>query len=213
MGRSRAFTLIEMVIVTALSSVTISVGVMAYSFVMRETAAVAAQASVNIQIAEAIERMRPTIEDAFSCSPAAIANGQPGLLCTMPDTIISGVYAPWRVDAFGKAKFQAGSKVLFYISDSTGSQLVPGDTLWKATAPAGSVVYTIDTAWSTYYSGAPRVQGIWGFLPVIDGVSKTVTLNFNIDESVMASILQGKRVVNSEGAGIQLVTYYRNNAP
>lgn len=70
------------------------------------------------------------------------------------DTDAQGNLVPARVGA-GLA-YQSGSKVRFYLSDSTGSPAAPGSILWRATAPAGSNVWTPDSSWSLSPNGSGR---------------------------------------------------------
>jgi prepilin-type N-terminal cleavage/methylation domain-containing protein len=52
--------------------------------------------------------------------------------------------------------YQEGQQVQYYLSNTTGSPTANGNILWRATAPAGSAVFTPDTTWSMRNTTQPR---------------------------------------------------------
>jgi Tfp pilus assembly protein PilW len=208
--RKPGFTSIELVIATSVSAVVLVLAVTTYGFVMRQTARAAGQASLAVTANEAVEQMRPTIEQAFRCSTYVIANGSTALKCEMPDTVYGGQYAPYRVDTDGTARFQAGASYVFYLSDITGAMAASGNILWRAYVPAGGGTPTPESAWALAYGQHPRVSGVTSLTFLVDQVGHRVSTVMGLQEEVPASALRGQALAPSETTTVVRQFHYRN---
>lgn len=95
--------------------------------------------------------------------------------------------------------FQSGAKVRFYLSDATGSPTASGSILWRATAPAGSNVWTPDSSWSLAPGNSTRGR--------VENASSLSVSQANVPNNVVRIILA---VTVKEGAQISTETLRRD---
>ncbi|MEQ1822839.1 MAG: prepilin-type N-terminal cleavage/methylation domain-containing protein [Fimbriimonadaceae bacterium] len=130
MSNRRGFSLVELVIVTAMTSLLIGILGYVYVWVSGKSAQAYAQQAVISQASRITDDMEKTISNAVSCTPLVNLFGS-SMSCTMPengiDTNGDGVddkWAPKLIGPRGQAKYGAsGKRVWYYFSDSTGSYL------------------------------------------------------------------------------------------
>lgn len=93
------------------------------------------------------------------------------LLLNMPSDKSGSDYVP--VWSGGKIQYRSGNWIAFYLSDSSGSQLVSGNILWLGSVTWAAGVYTItpDSTWSLYY-GSTKGR-----------ISPLTSLRFALDQS------------------------------
>jgi len=203
--------MIELIVATGLTAVVCAAVAGSFGFILRETARATIRASVSIQVADAVERMRPTVEDAVVCQSVVLANGTNGLECIMPMDKSGTLYSPIRIDGQGAARYRAGDSYMFYLSDISGSLSKTGTVLWRATKPYGSVTWTPDTTWSLYYGSAVgRVYSLGKFTFAIDSAGSNVTLDLTIGEAYGGSALKGALAAGTESLSVKRIIYYRN---
>jgi prepilin-type N-terminal cleavage/methylation domain-containing protein len=128
MNRRRGFSLVELVIVTAMTSLLIGILGYVYVWVSGKSAQAYAQQAVISQASRITDDMEKTISNAVSCTAGTNLFGST-LSCTMPetglDTNADGVddkWAPKLITPRGLPKYgNSGKRVWYYFSDSTGN--------------------------------------------------------------------------------------------
>ncbi len=130
----RGFSLVELLIVTAMTALLIGILGYIYVWVSGKSAQAYAQQAVIAQGSKLSDEMENTVANAVSCTVAANLFGTT-MKCVMPenatDTNGDGIddkWSPKMVTPRGQAKYGAnGKRVTYYFSDSTGNFLaVPG---------------------------------------------------------------------------------------
>lgn len=138
MRNLRGFTMVEVVMASALTVVV--VGAMAYMFhfAARTAANVSASANTTFQAQLLANELTRVIRNSVSCSTVT-SGSNTGLRCTMPfnGTDFDGdgyndSYTPIGVSKRGIEKYGTGKRVWFYMSDSTGLLANTGALVWRA---------------------------------------------------------------------------------
>ncbi|MEQ1932717.1 MAG: prepilin-type N-terminal cleavage/methylation domain-containing protein [Fimbriimonadaceae bacterium] len=127
-NRRRGFSLVELMIVTAMTSLLIGILGYIYVWVSGKSAQTYAQQAVIAQSSKLSDEIENTVANAVSCTVTANLFGS-SMRCIMPenaaDTNGDGVddkWGPKMVTPRGQAKYGAnGKRVWFYFSDSTGN--------------------------------------------------------------------------------------------
>lgn len=148
------------------------------------------------------------LADYISQSTGAVVVDRLGtgdaLALNMPANSANGVYVPtW---SGGKVKYQSGSWIIFYLSDSTGDYSRSGDILWAATMNWGSFPGSVtpDSTWSLYYDQAKgRISPITAikFTLTTDSLPRvTVTVTSSYKTGSTTSKVQLNRTVCLQNA-------------
>jgi prepilin-type N-terminal cleavage/methylation domain-containing protein len=118
--------------------------------------------------------------------------------------------------------YQEGQQVQYYLSNTTGSPTANGNILWRATAPAGSSVFTPDTTWSMRNTTQPRYPTLQTFaISTYDAWGTQIAIDARTTESAGArsASYTGREVVSLvNNNGMQVVfpldsraSFYRTN--
>lgn len=222
-AKRRAFTLVELLLATAISAVIIGALAGMFVFVGARAAQSMAHNGVLLQAQALSEELERTVVNAQSCVVVAAPGGQ-ALKCILPETgedtdgdgLIDRARPLW-VTPTGQEGFGRGKRVWFYVTGSSGRiDLAPSGEhrFWRAyrnddLLPGAA---DIDQSFSKYYNtGNSR----W---PLIDTVSFSVGGDGIVTFTINASKLRrnesriGGGDSTSEGAKLQLVrsVYCRN---
>lgn len=137
MKRNRGFTLIELVIASAITTITVGSMAMVYHFAAIRTSSAFATGTVTSQVQTLASEIDKTIMDS-SGSAVVTAFGNTGLKCTLPQTEVDtdadgkkDTYQPATLNA-GAPTWGKGKRVWFYMANATGNFSAPGTILWKA---------------------------------------------------------------------------------
>lgn len=141
-------------------------------------------------------RMGREIGGAVSYEPRDAA-GWTNVFTLPADADAAGNPVPASVG--GGLVYQNGPKTRFYLSNATGSPNAPGSILWRATAPAGSSVWTPDADWSLLREDSGRGR--------IENVSALAFSQANLPANV---VLLALTLTVKEGAQISVLTLRRD---
>jgi hypothetical protein len=123
------------------------------------------QTSYNISVSgvdTALQRIQSDARFATSFTTTTVGANTLYVFTLPANKDAAGNYIPQRVS--GALEYVAGPQVCFYLSDITGAQdAANGTILWRATAPAGSSVFTADTSWSLANSTVGRCPNVQSF--------------------------------------------------
>ncbi|MFY9234519.1 MAG: prepilin-type N-terminal cleavage/methylation domain-containing protein [Fimbriimonadaceae bacterium] len=183
MKRRAGFTLVEVLLTSIISAITVGSMAMVYNFSATRTAMAFANNSATIQMQTLSRELDDTISRATS-STVITVGGSVGLKSVMPateaDTDGDGTndsYSPVSM-AGGAPKWGTGKRVWFYMSNATGNFLTPGTILWKAERNDDAYPTGANTDASfTYISGSsiPRFGLIDTITWATNATDKTVT--------------------------------------
>lgn len=148
MARPSGFTLVELMIAGTVSALVLTSICGIYFAVARDWERGKGEADALMATSTACSRSGDYISQAMSAYPYTRFTENDTLILTMPLDTAYGSYVPTWVD--GKLQTQSGDRLVFYLSDSTGSISRNGDILWKGTLNCWTYVVTPDSGWSLY---------------------------------------------------------------
>jgi prepilin-type N-terminal cleavage/methylation domain-containing protein len=174
------FTLIEMLATMTIMTLVLVVIADIYITAATRWSKLAAQSASRQYSALALERMGQEIRTAMSFQVDTV-NSNTVYTLTFPNAVdASGSYVP--VSSGSGLAYQAGGRTRYYLSNiSGGLNATGGQILWRATAPAGSTVYTPDTSWSLIKSNVARYENIRSLnMQMVSGLIATVQINITL---------------------------------
>lgn len=192
--RRRGTTLLELVLVIALQMIVLGAVATLYLFTVQQCGQATAAVGPLEQANAAMDAMTATIRQSMVCAAVKVGSVT-GLRCTLPgnafDTDGDGVadaYAPDKYDANGKATYSKGTRVWYYLADSTGAFGTTGTVLWRATRTddKNPTAADVDASWSLYYAGKPRYGLIDTLGFTVSGASAYVTVAISASASARA---------------------------
>lgn len=167
----RAFTLVELLITTAILGIVLTSVCGIYFSVSKEWERQQGEAEALMATSRACSRLADYISQATGASLGSRFFANDTLLLNMPADQSSGIYVPtW---SGGKVQYRSGVWLVFYLSDSTGSLFRTGNILWGGTIAAGGYPWDVnpDATWSMYYNtGKGRIAPL-------------VSMSFSIDST------------------------------
>ncbi len=151
-GRSRGFTLVEVLITSTVLSLVLTSLCGIYLAVGKEWERQDGRGTALGATSMACSKL----SDYICQSVGAVVINRLGtgdaLAVNLPaNTAYGGLYVPtWSA---GKVQYQSGTWIIFYLSDSTGNYSRSGNILWAATMTWANFPNSVvpDTAWSLYY--------------------------------------------------------------
>lgn len=154
MRRQRGLTLIEVLLATVLTALVLGGVLGIFGFVMRQWGGQVSRSNALQAANLGMDRMTKEMRHAIlyeSVDAYGVSN-----VFTFPNNKDSaGNYVPaW---SGGKLQYQPGTRVRFYLSDTTGDPAVAGPILWREYLPVGGS-WTIDSAWSLQPGSSARGQ-------------------------------------------------------
>jgi type II secretory pathway pseudopilin PulG len=178
MNRKRGFTLVELLIVSSLTTMVVgTLGAVVTTVLTRSSYSITNTSNVLEQHL-LFEEIGQTIEQA--CEVELVTQGgMTALVCTMPKTGVDTTgdnvpdkFEPDTVSRRQIGKYERGLRIWYYRSDATGEFGKSGSVLWRAimsnsNKPGAS---DADRSWAYYYEGKPR----WG---LIESVGFTLDAN------------------------------------
>lgn len=167
----RAFTLIELLITTAILGIVLTSVCGIYFSTSKEWERQQGEAEALMATSRACSRLADYISQATGAALDSRFSANDTLLLNMPADQASGIYVPtW---SGGKVQYRSGVWLVFYLSDSTGSIFRTGNILWGGTITGGGYPWGVnpDAAWSMYYNtGRGRIAPL-------------VSISFSIDST------------------------------
>jgi prepilin-type N-terminal cleavage/methylation domain-containing protein len=143
----QGFTLTEMLVVMAILSLVIMAVSDIYVTGLQRWGVIYTRTAGLQQINTAMEKLKEDIGNAIACVPEYSGSNVVYTFILPAAKDSGGAWIPSVVNA--GLIYPNGSRVRYYLSDSTGSSSVTGgNILWRATAPNGSTSYTPDSSWS-----------------------------------------------------------------
>lgn len=186
----RAFTLVELLIVTAITATIVGALGGLFVFVGTRAAQTMAKNGVLLQAQALAEELDATFSQAQDCRVLPIRTGVNAIQCVLPtsgtDSDGDGVidlYTPEWVGPTGREGFGLGKRVWFYMSDPTGSPTsarTSGGVLWRAWRSDDSLPTNadIDRSFAYYYD---RTVNKWNLIDRVDWkVSGDGTVTYTI---------------------------------
>jgi len=167
----RAFTLVELLITTAILGIVLTSVCGIYFSVSKEWERQQGEAEALMATSLACSRLADYISQATGASLESRFSANDTLLLNMPADQSSGIYVPTWSE--GKVQYRSGVWLVFYLSDSTGSLFRTGNILWGGTIAAGGYPWNVnpDATWSMYYNtGKGRIAPL-------------VSISFSIDST------------------------------
>lgn len=190
MTSRRAFTLVELMLVSAMTAVIVGALGALFVFVATRASQTMSKNGVLLQAQALSEELDNTISQAQSCKLVNLRGGITGLKCVMPasgtDVDGDGIrdkYDPLGVRPNGREGYGAGKRMWYFMSDSSGatSAVMAHDGIfWRSWRDDDSIpsVGDLDRKFAYYYG---TTNPKWNF---IDTVSFTVngdgTLTFTL---------------------------------
>ncbi len=184
MTNRRAFTLVEVMITTALISIVIGTLATMYFYAFTRTTRGVTEVAAVLQVQALLDRMDTQISQA--CDVQIVTSGPGiGLKCTMPQSGtdrdgdgILDIYTPNSVSRRQIGKYVRGKRVWYYMANSAGTFGTAGTTFWQAVRLDDANPTASDVVNSFTY--APGNQYRWSLLDsvtyVLDGASESVTV-------------------------------------
>jgi prepilin-type N-terminal cleavage/methylation domain-containing protein len=175
----RAFTLVELMLVTAITSVIVGALASLFVFVSSKAAQTMAKNGVLLQAQALAEELDSTLSQAQGCRVVPVKTGINGIKCVLPatgtDSDNDGVidkYATAWVGPTGIEGNGTGRRVWFYMSNSGGlvdNAVTKGGVLWRAwRSDDGLPTATdIDPKFAFYYD---RPGNKWNFIDQVEWV-------------------------------------------
>lgn len=184
-GRRKGLTLVELTITVGVVSLVLASLCEIFFAVNREWGFQQGQATALDATSQAISAITPYLQQAVDVTVTTRLFANDALVVDLPADTAHGIYIPRRNGT--KLNYQAGQKIIFYLSDSSGSYLKSGDILWCGTA-AGIVplpIVTPDQNWSLYPNGVGKVTPIDSiqFTVTGGGSRKKVTVTVSSDHT------------------------------
>jgi type II secretory pathway pseudopilin PulG len=163
MGRGKLLgtTLIELVLVMALTSIIIGTLAGLFSFAIARANHAFANANSLYQARRLLDQVQAVVMNAQGCVALSSA-GATGLKCVMPATGTdkdgdgyNDSYTPTGISRRGFLKWGVAKRIWFYTSDSSGAFGMPGTVIWRAQRTDDSLPTSsdADSSWSNYYGG------------------------------------------------------------
>lgn len=184
MNRRKGFSLVEVVLASALTVVVVGTLASVYSLATRQAARAVASINGTRQAQILATEIAKTVSNSVYCA-VITSGGNTGLRCTMPqngtDKDGDGYldeYTPYIVSKRGIEKFGRGKRVWYYFSDSTGNFTNTGTVLWRAQRNDDLLPTTTDkdSAWAFYYGTSnSRWKLIESINFSVDANAKTTT--------------------------------------
>ena len=138
MTRKRAFTMVEMMLVVALTAVIMGTVTAVYAYTVERLGYGLADASTQVEAEYGLDIIDSTINKAQSCSQVSVS-GNPCLKCTMPancsDTTGDGILdtcTPNAINRRSQERWGNGYRIWFYLADASGLPSNPGSIPWMA---------------------------------------------------------------------------------
>jgi hypothetical protein len=162
MRKRRGFTMVEMTLTAALTSIIIGVLASLYGFAVTRGAQTTSSFQVANQLSNILKSIEHTVWNAGDCVSISLSNGRTALKCLMPEEGVDRDADGWEeyflatsVGAAGMEKFGEGKRVWYYLADATGNINNSGLFLWRAVRDDDNMPTTanIDQRWSNYYGG------------------------------------------------------------
>ncbi len=191
--RKRGFTLVEMVLVTALTAMIVGALCSLYAFSTNRAAHAYANYGSLMQARDLMDEIESVVQ--WSQTVSLVSSGSTtGIRCTMP---VNGTdkdgdgyadtYTLTTVNRRGLPKWGTGNRIWFYRSDSTGDFTHSGSVPWRAQRSDGSMPTTsdVDSKFAYYYtSGQSRYSLINGLSFVVDSTAHTVDVTVTTNDLV-----------------------------
>lgn len=190
----KGFTLVEVMMASALTTIVVGAIVLLYGFVASRTSAATARLALLSQATTLASEMQATIRDA--CSVEVVTQGSiSALKCIMPangvDSDGDGQFdrhLPSKMSATGQERYTKGKRVWFYFSAEDGTFGKAGTVLCRAVTNDDSypIPANLDQKWTFTNSKTPRFSLIGGLTMSVDSVKKLVTLGFSGSSTIAA---------------------------
>ncbi len=196
MINKRGFTLVELMIVTAITATIVGALGALFVFVGSRAAQTMAKNGVLLQAQALSEELDATFSQAQDCSLVSIRTGVNAIKCVLPtsgsDNDADGVIDQYKAEAVGptgREGYGVGKRVWFYMSNSSGlpaSALTSGGVLWRAwrTDDSPPTASDIDPKFAYYYD---RTVNKWN---LIDRVNWSVAANGTVTYQIIANKLR-----------------------
>lgn len=201
MTNRRAFTLVEVMITTALISIVIGVLVTLYFYAFTRSTRGVTEVAAVLQVQALLDRMDNQIAQA--CDVQIVTSGPyTALKCTMPqsgtDRDGDGVldsYTPNSVSRRQIAKYARDKRVWYYMAGATGAFATAGNIFWQAVRSDDSNPTSADAIQSFTY--APGNIYRWSLL---DSVTYAIVASKSVTVTARTSTLARKE--QAAGAGV-----------
>jgi len=200
-----AYTLVELLVIVAIMVALLGALLPIFAFMTRLWGTQLSYAMAVQQTNMSLQLMTREIHQSMSF--ATLTSGSNTVYAfTLPSEQDSnGNYVP--VSQNGVAAYGTGIQVAYYLSDSTGSlSKSNGQSLWRATLPAGQTIWTPDTTWSRYNIGTTRYANVQSFIISTSGMP-TNTVNISLQmkdiegaQSRTCSVSQSVAMVNNSNS-------------
>lgn len=196
MTSRRAFTLVELMMVTAITAVIVGTLGSLFVFVSTKASQSLSKNGVLLQTQALSEAFEQTFSQARSCQVVAVRSGVNGIRCQLPatgtdqdgDGVIDKYSGNW-VGPTGREGYGEGLRVWYYMSDNTGlpaSAVVKGGKVWRAFTSGNSLPTggEVDTKFAFYYGNTAQPK--WNF---IDSIEFTVNADGTVGYTIKSSKL------------------------
>lgn len=201
MGKTRGFTLVELLVVMVASAVVITASSCMYAFIMQRVAADAAESSLHLQ-ADSLDQEFQRVLQISTSATIVTVNGASCLKCAIPaggtdenlDNVVDNA-VPSSVSAAGINTYTANQWVWFYMGDATGAPSATGTQLWRAVlSSSGTTPSNLnkDSSWSLQ-NGNPRFKLLESFAATCNATAETTTVT-----CTFSSLTRADRVGTSE---------------
>ncbi len=161
-SRKSAFTLLELLLVMAISGLILSAILEVLVHGVRQWNSQASRGMSTQLGTAALDRIEREVRDAISFSTLTVG-GNTVYCFTLPADKDSGSYIPHRLNN-GTFEYAAGPQVAYYVSNLTGllplSSSGPNGCLWRATRGSGLGLWLPDTAWSRETTTQARFNSV-----------------------------------------------------
>jgi type II secretory pathway pseudopilin PulG len=181
----RAFTMVELLFVVALTSLVLGATVGLYGFTMTRLAQGAARFSTEDQARKILDEIEAVVRDSSSVTLVS-SGGQTGLRCTLAqashrpanvkgsaDARVSKTADPVGVTRRAWDKHGSGRRVWFYTAGATGDFGTAGTHVWRAERndDGNPTAADVVSGWSNYYGSTSKR------FPLVTAITFSVDLN------------------------------------
>ena len=167
----RAFSLVELLFVVALTGIVMGVTVSLYSYTMTRLAQGTARFATENQARSLVDEIEIVVRDSVAVTVVS-SGGYPGLRCTLAGTSKRTVASsatgtesrnsktadPVATTKRGYDKHTYGKRVWFYMAGPTGNFGTAGTYIWRAEKNDDTVTTSADVSpnWASFYGNAAQ---------------------------------------------------------
>lgn len=191
MTGKRAFTLVELMFVTAITAVIVGTLGGLFVFVSTKAAQSLSKNGVLLQTQSLSEEFDNLFSQSRTCQLVSIGSGVSAIRCLLPatgtDADGDGIFEKFKgnwVGPTGREGYGEGLRVWYYMSDASGlptNAVTKGGRLWRAWTTSNSIptAVDLDRNFTFYYGNTSNPR--WNFVDAVEfAVNANGTVTYTI---------------------------------